>query len=229
MGALISRENNSFQQASVQTGKRKRQDANGFEAESTRRKRLKLTHSRRELHEEEAKTHKQNIAKDSNSIEKKRRTLGKVTSNIICSLTPDKDENICPQHPNSENLAIAPTSPNKKRPLSVSPFFPSSPSSTPSKRIEKKSKISILETNSLPSLPHFRPTSPNEFGLIQEKLRHEPWKMLVAVIFLNVTTAKMALPLLAELFKQWPTPEILSQGSSQLIVIAKPQLISKNY
>jgi methyl-CpG-binding domain protein 4 len=62
------------------------------------------------------------------------------------------------------------------------------------------------------SLPHFRPTSPDEFGLIQEKLRYEPWKMLVAVIFLNVTTAKMALPLLGQLFERWPSPEVLSQG-----------------
>jgi len=65
-----------------------------------------------------------------------------------------------------------------------------------------------------PSLPHFPPTSPEEFGLIQEKLRHEPWKMLVAVIFLNATTAKMAVPLLSQLFERWPTPEALSQGLS---------------
>lgn len=95
-----------------------------------------------------------------------------------------------------------------------------SPPATPTpsiseKPLTKKSKISIIETTLMPSsLPHFRPTSPHEFGLIQEKLRHEPWKMLVAVIFLNVTTAKMALPLLGQLFEQWPTPEALSQGIS---------------
>jgi adenine-specific DNA glycosylase len=83
------------------------------------------------------------------------------------------------------------------------------------KSLKKKSKISIVETTTMPSsLPHFRPKSSDEFGLIQEKLRNEPWKMLVAVIFLNVTTAKMALPLLGELFERWPTPEVLSQGTS---------------
>jgi methyl-CpG-binding domain protein 4 len=94
----------------------------------------------------------------------------------------------------------------------------SSPPATPSpsdKPLKKRSKISVIETRPMPSsLPHFQPTSPEEFGLIQEKLRHEPWKMLVAVIFLNVTTAKMALPLLGQLFERWPTPEALSQGLS---------------
>ena len=126
----------------------------------------------------------------------------------------------------SEDLdnASSATKHRRKRKAPTSPYFEittpqlSSPPLTPTppartKFIPKKSKISIIEAPGvLPSLPHFRPTSENEFGLVQEKLRHEPWKMLVAVIFLNVTTAKMALPLLAELFKRWPTPEALSQG-----------------
>jgi hypothetical protein len=108
----------------------------------------------------------------------------------------------------------------RKRKVQTSPYFDpgqsqlSSPPPTPTPPTPPKSKISIIEAPGvLPSLPHFRPTSENEFGLIQEKLRHEPWKMLVAVIFLNVTTAKMALPLLAQFFKRWPSPEALSQGS----------------
>jgi len=116
----------------------------------------------------------------------------------------------------------------RKRNAPASPYFeglapndslpPTPPPSDSRNTLKQKSKISILESfDVLPSLPHFRPTSPDEFGLIQEKLRHDPWKMLVAVIFLNVTTAKMALPLLAELFKQWPTPEALSKGSYRVL------------
>ena len=101
-----------------------------------------------------------------------------------------------------------PTKKCRKHTEPTSPHFPlpeahlSSPPPTPTPKscltkTSPKSKISIIEAPGvLPSLPHFRPTSEHEFGLIQEKLRHEPWKMLVAVIFLNVTTAKMALPLL---------------------------------
>jgi len=113
----------------------------------------------------------------------------------------------------------------RKRKAQTSPYFdpgqsqlssppPTPTPPTPPKSSPPKAKISIIEAPGvLPSLPHFRPTSENEFGLIQEKLRHEPWKMLVAVIFLNVTTAKMALPLLAQFFKRWPSPEALSQGN----------------
>lgn len=109
-----------------------------------------------------------------------------------------------------------------KRKAPTSPYFKSlaiqlsSPPTTPASSensSDKRSKISVIETEPMSSsLPHFRPTSPEEFGLIQEKLRYEPWKMLVAVIFLNVTTAKMALPLLGQLFERWPTPEALSRG-----------------
>jgi hypothetical protein len=111
----------------------------------------------------------------------------------------------------------------RKRKLPTSTYFnvPSSQLSTlPTTPIPfrhargRESKVSVIESFDEPaSLPHFRPTSPNEFGLIQEKLRHEPWKMLVAVIFLNKTTAKVAIPLLGQLFERWPTPEVLSQGA----------------
>jgi hypothetical protein len=119
---------------------------------------------------------------------------------------------------NDDNLKI-PKKPRSKRKARISPYFkpPAAAPALESTKSPKGSKISVVEAEiDLPSLPHFRPTSPDEFGLIQEKLRHEPWKMLVAVIFLNVTTAKMALPLLGRLFERWPTPEALSQGRKPL-------------
>jgi len=121
-----------------------------------------------------------------------------------------------------------PAKPRSKRKAPTSPYFTpaSSPPNCKDKKISSKSKISVVETEiDLPSLPHFRPTSPDEFGLIQEKLRHEPWKMLVAVIFLNKTNAKVALPLLGQLFERWPTPEAVSQGTSTNLSIS---LISAN-
>jgi hypothetical protein len=126
--------------------------------------------------------------------------------------------------PLATELPQTPTKAKRKQKPVTSPYFKHSkpqlcsPSATPTssdsdKALNIKSKISIVESyDKPPSLQHFRPTSSNEFGLIQEKLRHDPWKMLVAVIFLNVTTAKMALPLLAQLFERWPTPEALSQA-----------------
>jgi hypothetical protein len=133
-----------------------------------------------------------------------------------------KSENYGALHLEEENLKTSTLGPDatpkkvrRKRKTPTSPYFtpPAIPTPSPDNALTKKSKISVVENISMPSsLPHFRPTSLDEFGLIQEKLRHEPWKMLVAVIFLNVTTAKTALPLLGQLFERWPTPEALSKG-----------------
>ena len=51
------------------------------------------------------------------------------------------------------------------------------------------------------------PVSP--FNLIQESLYHDPWKLLVATIFLNKTTGKVAIPILLEFLDKWPSPKDL--------------------
>ncbi|KAG8436048.1 hypothetical protein GDO86_007231 [Hymenochirus boettgeri] len=50
------------------------------------------------------------------------------------------------------------------------------------------------------------PRSP--FNLVQETLFHDTWKLLVATIFLNKTSGKMAIPTLWEFLKKYSTPEI---------------------
>ncbi|XP_046895397.1 methyl-CpG-binding domain protein 4 isoform X2 [Hypomesus transpacificus] len=50
------------------------------------------------------------------------------------------------------------------------------------------------------------PRSP--FNLVQETLFHHPWKLLVAAIFLNKTTGKMAIPVLWQFFEQYPSAEV---------------------
>ncbi|KAG5279467.1 hypothetical protein AALO_G00078100 [Alosa alosa] len=50
------------------------------------------------------------------------------------------------------------------------------------------------------------PRSP--FNLVQETLFHDPWKLLVATIFLNKTSGKMALPVLWQFFDGFPTAEV---------------------
>ncbi|XP_036247109.1 methyl-CpG-binding domain protein 4, partial [Molothrus ater] len=50
------------------------------------------------------------------------------------------------------------------------------------------------------------PRSP--FNLIQETLFHDPWKLLIATIFLNKTSGKMAIPVLWEFLKKYPSPEV---------------------
>ncbi|BFZ08170.1 hypothetical protein BsWGS_11209 [Bradybaena similaris] len=49
------------------------------------------------------------------------------------------------------------------------------------------------------------PRSP--FCLVQESLFHDPWKLLVAAIFLNKTTGRQAIPTLWKFLNHYPTPE----------------------
>ncbi len=57
------------------------------------------------------------------------------------------------------------------------------------------------------------PRSP--FNLIQEDLFHDPWKLLVATIFLNRTDGKRAVPLATRFLDRWPTPERLLEAASE--------------
>ena len=50
------------------------------------------------------------------------------------------------------------------------------------------------------------PKSP--FNLIQESLFHDPWKLLIATIFLNRTSGGKAIPVMWDFFKTYPNPEI---------------------
>ncbi|XP_060787563.1 methyl-CpG-binding domain protein 4 isoform X1 [Neoarius graeffei] len=50
------------------------------------------------------------------------------------------------------------------------------------------------------------PRSP--FKLVQETLFHDPWKLLVATIFLNKTSGKLAIPMLWQFFERYPSAEV---------------------
>merc|ERR1712223_978434 len=57
------------------------------------------------------------------------------------------------------------------------------------------------------------PKSP--FNLIQEELYSEPWKLLLATIFLNKTNGKVALPLFWDFLTKWPNPESVCEASEE--------------
>ncbi|XP_040214796.1 methyl-CpG-binding domain protein 4 [Rana temporaria] len=50
------------------------------------------------------------------------------------------------------------------------------------------------------------PRSP--FNLVQETLFHDPWKLLIATIFLNKTSGKMAIPVLWSFLEKYPGAEV---------------------
>jgi len=57
------------------------------------------------------------------------------------------------------------------------------------------------------------PESP--YGLIQEKVYHDPWKVFVVCIFCNLTRRTEAEPYMWEFFSRWPTPHDASRANHQ--------------
>lgn len=49
--------------------------------------------------------------------------------------------------------------------------------------------------------------------LIQERVRHDPWKILVATCLLNKTSGRAAVPVFWQILERWPTAEALSQAA----------------
>jgi len=65
------------------------------------------------------------------------------------------------------------------------------------------------------------PRSP--FNLIQESLYHDPWKLLIATIFLNKTSGRGAIPNLMKFFERWPSPDdLLKVEKDELVEFLRP-------
>ena len=58
------------------------------------------------------------------------------------------------------------------------------------------------------TINYIPPKSP--FHLIQEKLHHNPWQMLLATIFLHRTNGKIALPVFWDFIKTYTVPDKVS-------------------
>ncbi|XP_014802259.1 PREDICTED: methyl-CpG-binding domain protein 4 isoform X2 [Calidris pugnax] len=82
--------------------------------------------------------------------------------------------------------------------------------SIPRTQVERRKTSPYFSTPSPPRRKAFRKWTPprSPFNLIQETLFHDPWKLLIATIFLNKTSGKMAIPVLWEFLKKYPSPEV---------------------
>ncbi|XP_039202483.1 methyl-CpG-binding domain protein 4 isoform X1 [Crotalus tigris] len=96
------------------------------------------------------------------------------------------------------------------------PFTSAKKSHTQKTQVERRktspyfSRKLIKEAPSPPRRKTFRKWTPprSPFNLVQETLFHDPWKLLIATIFLNKTSGKMAFPVLWEFFKKYPSPKV---------------------
>ena len=108
----------------------------------------------------------------------------------------------------------------KKR-VAKSPYFPApiSPPKTPKIKSQSiKGSPSKYPAGGLVSCIPFPPLSASHFGLIQEKLAHNPFRLLIAVTFLIRTHGKHAIPVFYSLMSRFPTPQSLIEADKEDIV-----------
>ncbi|XP_066453096.1 methyl-CpG-binding domain protein 4 isoform X2 [Eleutherodactylus coqui] len=116
---------------------------------------------------------------------------------VSCALqqpTDTEQEDVASDsHQDDSNLDAIPRSQVEKR--KTSPYF---------------SKKALSEAMEPPRRKAFSKWTPprSPFNLIQETLFHDPWKLLIATIFLNKTSGKMAIPVLWRFLEKYPTPEV---------------------
>ena len=82
--------------------------------------------------------------------------------------------------------------------------------------------------------PHFLSTLPfpplhlERFGLMQERLCHDPFRLLLATIFLNKTPGQRAMPVFFKLMEKYPTPEKLAEAEQADVTAIIQQLGFQN-
>lgn len=112
------------------------------------------------------------------------------------------------------------------------PFLPPSP--LPPKVLGIKAKRCPLHPTKSPYFPNahrhksrptfissilpFPPLSSPTFGLMQERLAHDPFRLLIATIFLNKTPGARAMPVFYDLMARYPTPDDLAAARVEDVV-----------
>ena len=125
------------------------------------------------------------------------------------------------RQPGTTKLTTTPTRKQKAIAVTVSPYFAKSVG----KKIEKTkspyfpspSTINLKARDKLSCIP-FPPLQATSFGLVQEALAHDPFRLLVAVIFLNKTRGHVAMPVFYELIESYPTPADLAAANLNDVV-----------
>ncbi|KAL1998429.1 hypothetical protein VTN02DRAFT_6193 [Thermoascus thermophilus] len=96
------------------------------------------------------------------------------------------------------HLPPPPPLPPRAKPPRVSPYFSKPP----------------VDASCLP----FPPISAPSFGLIQERLAHDPFRLLIATIFLNRTRGGVAIPVLFRVFERYPTVDAMAGADVEELV-----------
>ncbi|KAJ5325666.1 uncharacterized protein N7506_008768 [Penicillium brevicompactum] len=118
---------------------------------------------------------------------------------IPTSPIPQDEESIPESPTKSADCSLPnPRTPRRKYPK-LSPYFP------------------LVQIDAESCLP-FPPIDAPSFGLIQEQLAHDPFRLLIATIFLNRTRGGVALPVLFQVFERYPTIEAMAAAAQSDLV-----------
>ena len=123
-------------------------------------------------------------------------------TSVPSDIGPDPFSTSTPSPPNL--LAVKSKRP-KARHSTKSPYFP-----YPHRHKTRPQFISSI-------LP-FPPLSAPHFGLMQERLAHDPFRLLIATIFLNKTPGARAMPVFYDLMERYPTPRDLAGARVEDVV-----------
>ncbi|KAF4552387.1 Hypothetical protein D9617_10g073680 [Elsinoe fawcettii] len=61
----------------------------------------------------------------------------------------------------------------------------------------------------------FPPITADRFGIVQERLWQDPFRLLVAVVFLNKTAGKSSMPIYRQVVERYPTPQDLADANPE--------------
>lgn len=120
----------------------------------------------------------------------------------------------------TKSLHFPPHTPSSKPTTPVKPralLQPETPKSTRLKIPKISPYFPTVPTDPESCLP-FPPIDAPFFGLVQEQLAHEPFKLLIATIFLNRTRGGVALPILFKVFEQYPTIDAMADAQESEFV-----------
>ncbi|KAI1075085.1 DNA glycosylase [Whalleya microplaca] len=123
---------------------------------------------------------------------------------------PSEDKTI-PHERKEEHPTLKPSTQIPKR-KAKSPYFSSPIHSSPT-----KAKSPRPPRNTISCIPFPRLDAP-KFGLIQEELAHDPFRLLIAVTFLIRTPGRTAIPVFHNLMTTYQTPQDLADADTHDIV-----------
>ena len=146
-----------------------------------------------------------------------RKTTGKGPKRLY---TFKSKPTIIPEQDQSSYLGTAPSC---KARIDTTIYLPLLSSSPRKKTTAHVSTFFESHTRDSRSCLNFPSLAASSFGLVQEKFAHDPFKLLVVVLFLNKTKGTTSIPLCERLFTVYPTPRTFATANlNELTDLIRP-------